>query len=41
MSPRAFEENSDAILEVGMCPIKVEKDETAKFLLRVCQVAKS
>jgi hypothetical protein len=39
LTPDAFQRNKDDILEVGMCPIRLEIDEIPKFIFEVCQHA--
>jgi hypothetical protein len=41
MTPTAFERNAGAILDVGMCPIKLTKDDFPRFVFAVCQEAAS
>jgi hypothetical protein len=39
VSPRHYKINSEAILEVGMCPVPVSKEDLPEFILRICQIA--
>jgi len=39
LTPDAFERNKSDILDVGMCPVRLEVDEIPKFLFEVCQRA--
>lgn len=39
MTPNAFTRNQKSILDVGMCPISIKKEEMPDFVLRVCQRA--
>lgn len=39
MTPDAYHRNEAAIIEVGMCPIPIEKDQLARFVFGVCQAA--
>jgi len=41
LTPDAFDRNKDDILEVGMCPIRLEKEKIAQFVFRICQCAAS
>lgn len=39
MTPRAFDDNQKTILDVGMCPIRLEVDQFPEFLFAVCERA--
>lgn len=39
MTPDAYGRNSQAIIDVGMCPIKLSEKEFPKFVFAVCQKA--
>ena len=39
MTPDAFARNETSILDVGMCPIPIEKDRVAQFIFGVCEEA--
>jgi hypothetical protein len=39
MTPPAFERNAKSILNVGMCPIKLTKDDFPRFVFALCQHA--
>lgn len=39
LTPAAFKRNKDAILEVGVCPIEVQREQIPNFILGVCQHA--
>lgn len=39
LTPDAFERNKNDILEVGMCPIQLEKEQVAQFVFKICQRA--
>lgn len=39
MTPRAYEKNAKQIVDIGMCPVKLEKERIPDFLLKVCQAA--
>jgi SIR2-like domain len=39
MTPDAFERNSMDVLDVGMCPLKLEAKAMPSYVLRVCQAA--
>ncbi len=39
LTPDAYARNATEVLGVGMCPIRVEKQEMPKFVFRVCQNA--
>ncbi len=39
MTPDAYRRNADAIIQVGMCPIRLEKELFPNFVFSVCQQA--
>lgn len=39
MTPTAFSRNAKSIRDVGMCPIRVDREDMASFVLRICQKA--
>jgi SIR2-like domain len=39
LTPDAFERNRDTILDVGMCPIRLLKEDIPQFVLTICQRA--
>ena len=39
LAPEAYERNHAAILDVGMCPIRIMNEELPKFVFEVCQAA--
>lgn len=39
LTPDAFARNNDAIQEVGMCPIQLEKEQIPQFVFEICQKA--
>jgi hypothetical protein len=38
-TPDAFDRNKSSLLDVGACPIRLEKDQIASFVFKVCQAA--
>lgn len=41
LTPDAFDRNKDDILEVGMCPIRLQKEMIPQFVFTICQRAAS
>jgi hypothetical protein len=39
LTPDAFKRNKDKIIDVGMCPLPVEKEQIADFVFAICQAA--
>jgi hypothetical protein len=39
MTPASFRRNHKQIIDVGMCPIKLEEEEFPRFVFKVCQEA--
>lgn len=40
LTPDAFDRNHKSLLDVGACPIRLEKEKIAKFVFKVCQDAR-
>jgi hypothetical protein len=41
LTPDAFDRNKEDIIEVGMCPIRLEKEQFPNFVFSICQRAAS